>query len=58
MICNWIFIVQSSTSIFEVELANFFRATKIKQRQTGHSKRHLPFTVNFGLFPIIKETSR
>jgi hypothetical protein len=58
MICNWIFIVQSSTRIFEDELDNFFGASEIKQRQTGYWKRHLPFTVNFGLFPIIKETSR
>lgn len=58
MICNWIFIVQSSTNIFEVEWISFFRASKIKRKRTNNLERHLLLTVNLGLFPLIKDTTR
>lgn len=57
MICNWIFIVQSSTIIFEVEWISFFRASKIKRKRTNNLERHLLLTVNLGLFPLIKDTT-
>lgn len=57
MICNWIFIVQSSTNIFEVEWISFFRAFKIKRKRTNNLERHLLLTVNLGLFPLIKDTT-
>lgn len=57
MICNWIFIVQSSTNIFEVEWIGFFRASKIKRKRTNNLERHLLLTVNLGLFPLIKDTT-
>lgn len=57
MICNWIFIVQSSTNIFEVEWISFFRASKIKRKRTNNLERHLLLTVNLGLFPLIKDTT-
>lgn len=58
MICNWIFIVQSSTNIFEVEWISFFRASKIKRKLSNNLERHLFLTVNLNLFPLIRDATR